>query len=82
MAGKFPEPGWAMRERYRDVPFYLWAFLLLPGQLITWLQYMFPPRGQLWASRRRLDSGVIHFMFSIGFYVGLLMLSASAFRGR
>jgi hypothetical protein len=44
---------------------------LAPGRVITWWAYMFPQRGQLWASARRKDNALIHVMFSAAFWAAL-----------
>jgi predicted Zn-dependent protease len=51
-------------------------FLLLPGRVISWAGFMFPRRGDLWASARRKDSIMVHALFSALFWAGLAFVVA------
>jgi len=42
-----------------------WILFVAPGQAITHRQYLFPKRGQLWASRRRYQSRFVHVLYSL-----------------
>jgi hypothetical protein len=58
---------------------------LAPGRAIAWAQYMFPGRGDVWASGRRKDSPIIHLLFSTLFwgaliYFGVTMLLSASHR--
>ena len=53
----------------------LWNLYCLPGRIIAHLEYLFPGRGQLWASGRRKDSVVSHFIFATLFYALVLYLA-------
>ena len=54
------------------------TFFLLPGRLITWAQYMFPAKGQVWASARRKDSVMVQALFSFLVWGAILWLGAAA----
>lgn len=41
----------------------------LPGKLIAELWYLWPKKGQIWASGRRREHGFVHFMYSTVFYL-------------
>ena len=45
----------------------IWLYCL-PGRFLANLGYLFPGKGELWASRRRKDSGVVHFIYATIFY--------------
>ena len=47
----------------------MWKLYCLPGRVIAELGYLFPGRGQIWASRRRRESGFAAFLFATGFWV-------------
>lgn len=40
----------------------------LPGKIIAEIWYLWPKKGQIWASGRRRDHGFVHFMYSTIFY--------------
>jgi len=42
-----------------------WLLFVAPGLAITHREYLFPKRGQLWASRRRYQSRFIHVLYSL-----------------
>lgn len=56
---------------------YLWKLYCLPGRIIAWLEYFFPGRGQVWASGRRKDNEIVHFLFSTAVYAFLGYLAWS-----
>jgi hypothetical protein len=47
-----------------------WTIFTFPGRVIAWFGYMFPKRGEVWASARRVDNPAIHLLFSLLFYAG------------
>lgn len=49
----------------------------LPGRAIAELFYLFPASGTVWASARRRESRIAHFIFATFFYVGAVMLISS-----
>lgn len=46
----------------------MWRLYCLPGRIITELGYLFPGRNQLWASKRRRESGFAAFIFATAFW--------------
>lgn len=52
------------------------AFLLfrLPGKIINWVQYMWPGRGDIWASRRRYGDSGTEIMYSIGVWAVVIVI--------
>jgi len=46
----------------------MWNLYCLPGRIIAEIGYLFPGRGQLWASQRRRESGFAAFIFATGFW--------------
>lgn len=46
----------------------MWKLYCLPGRVIAELGYLFPGKGQLWASQRRRESGCAAFLFATGFW--------------
>ena len=46
----------------------------LPGKLIAELWYLWPKKGQIWASGRRREHGFVHFMYSTVFYFILIAI--------
>lgn len=51
----------------------------LPGKLIAELWYLWPKKGQIWASGRRREHGFVHFMYSTVFYlIALFVIAGSA----
>lgn len=47
---------------------------LFPGRLLAELEFLFPGKGQLWASARRAESGLVHGIYSTIFWVGAATL--------
>ena len=47
----------------------VWVLFVLPGVIVLWVQYYFPSKGQLWASRRRKDNFVVQVLYSVGLWV-------------
>lgn len=41
----------------------------LPGKLLAELWYLWPKKGEVWASSRRRDHGFVHFLYSTVMYV-------------
>jgi hypothetical protein len=56
------QPGAATRS------FWWWVFCA-PGAMLIWVEYMFPRRGQVWASGRRYGNRIIQIVYSLGLYV-------------
>ncbi|MBQ69066.1 hypothetical protein CL689_03295 [Candidatus Saccharibacteria bacterium] len=52
------------------------VFLLfrLPGKIINWVQYMWPSRGDIWASRRRYGDSSTEIMYSIGVWAFVVVI--------
>jgi hypothetical protein len=48
------------------------AIFVLPGRTILWVQYYFPEKGQLWASRRRKDNVIVQVIYSVGFWIAVI----------
>ncbi len=50
-------------------------FFVYPGRAIIWFQYMFPNKGDVIASRRRVGNGTLEVLFSLGFWlvVGIIV---------
>lgn len=46
----------------------MWTLFCFPGRIIAEIGFLFPKRGQLWASARRRESAFTHFLFSIVFW--------------
>ncbi|MEO5706686.1 MAG: hypothetical protein ABIT10_12290 [Alteraurantiacibacter sp.] len=49
-----------------------------PGKLISELWYLWPKKGQIWASGRRRDHGFVHFMYSTVLYLITYFVIAGA----
>lgn len=51
-----------------------------PGKIIAELGYLFPSRGQLWASARRRDHPLVHFIFATFLYIvaGFIIVAVNA----
>jgi hypothetical protein len=52
----------------------------IPGRLMANLGYLFPGKGELWASRRRKDNRFVHFIYSSAFYAVCLYFWAASQR--
>lgn len=48
-----------------------WMWFVLPGKLFAWFQYMFPGRGQVWASSRRYGNPLVEMLYAGCFWVAL-----------
>jgi hypothetical protein len=46
----------------------------MPGAVLMWWEYMFPSRGQVYATGRRHDNRIVQFLYTMGLYVGLAVL--------
>ena len=61
-------------EQYLDNPrrsvlgWFLWIVFRAPGKAILWWEYMFPKRGQVYASGRRYGNSIVEILTSIGFW--------------
>ncbi|MES2010563.1 MAG: lysozyme inhibitor LprI family protein [Pseudomonadota bacterium] len=53
---------------------WVWWVFFMPGAAFMWLEYMFPSRGDVLASKRRYGSKPIQFWYSLGIY-GVLIVS-------
>lgn len=51
------------------------GFLLfrMPGKIINWVHYMWPSRGDIWASRRRYGDSGTEIMYSIGVWAVVIV---------
>ena len=47
----------------------MWRLYCLPGRVIAEFGYLFPGRGELWASKRRRESGFAAFLFATAFWM-------------
>lgn len=60
---------------------WVWRVFFMPGAALMWLEYMFPSRGDVLASKRRYGSKPIQLWYSLGIYgvviVSLLMWAVS-----
>jgi hypothetical protein len=52
----------------------LWWFFCMPGAVVMWIEYMFPIRGQVLASRRRYGNKLIQFLYTVVVYALLLFV--------
>ncbi|HEV2570904.1 MAG TPA: hypothetical protein VGU72_04140 [Beijerinckiaceae bacterium] len=50
-----------------------WLLFFAPGIVIMWWEYMFPPRGQVYATGRRYRNRIVQVIYTIGFYVVVLL---------
>ena len=61
----------------------LWALFVLPGKIALWVEYMFPSKGQVWASSRRYGNPLVEVMYAAVFWViAVIFLIAWAGQGR
>lgn len=56
----------------------MWHYYNLPGRFIAELEFLFPRRGQLWASRRRRESAIVHFLYATLFWIVAAIILFSA----
>ncbi len=58
----------------------LWWLFFMPGAVVLWLEYMFPGRGQVYASGRRRGSKVVQFLYTLGVYAitGFILIAVLA----
>lgn len=55
-------------------PLWWWIFVM-PGKVILWIQYMFPERlVGVFGSARRRNVPLIQVLYSIYFYIGVMIL--------
>lgn len=55
-------------------PLWWWVFVM-PGKVILWIQYMFPERlAGVFGSARRRNVQLIQILYSVYFYVGVVVL--------
>lgn len=58
---------------------WLWFLLLrMPGRILTWLSFMWPTKGDIWANRRRYGNASVEVTYSIIFWIvlGLIVISS------
>jgi len=52
-----------------------WWIFIMPGKIILWLEYMFPRRvGGVFGSARRRNVPLLQIVYSIGFYVAVVVV--------
>lgn len=56
------------------LPAIVFLFFRLPGKIINWVQYMWPGRGDIWASRRRYGDSGTEIMYSIGVWAVVIVI--------
>jgi len=47
----------------------------MPGSVSLWIDYMFPPRGQAWASGRRAQNKIVIVMTTLSIYLTIAVLA-------
>jgi hypothetical protein len=52
-------------KKHRTV---FWYLFVMPGMAMTWIEYMFPSRGNVYASGRRKDNTLVHVIYSLGIW--------------
>lgn len=57
------------------------VFFVYPGRAIIWFQYMFPSKGDVIASRRRIGSPALEILFSLGFWFVVAIILANLIAG-
>jgi len=51
-----------------------WWIFIMPGKVILWIEYMFPRRvGGVFGSARRRNVPLLQVVYSVGFYVAVVM---------
>lgn len=55
----------------------LFAVYSLPGKILAHLWYLWPKKGEVWASARRRDHGFVHFLYSTVFYAVIAFILTS-----
>lgn len=53
----------------------------LPGKLIAELWYLWPKKGQIWASGRRREHPLPHFLYSTVIYAVVILFTVGSFAG-
>lgn len=54
-------------------------FYNLPGRAIAELWYLWPKKGEVWASARRRSHPFVHFLYSTLLYLGVMVIGVSIF---
>jgi hypothetical protein len=60
----------------------IWLIFFMPGSIALWINYMYPRRGQVWASGRQAQNRIVTVITSLGIYfmIGMLLLLFVAMR--
>jgi len=53
----------------------------MPGTVLTWIEYFFPSRGQVWASGRRYRNPIIQVGYTLALYAAIVFLIVLAIFG-
>jgi hypothetical protein len=53
----------------------VWIVFFMPGSIALWINYMFPKRGQVWASGRQAQNKIITVMTTLSIYLTLAILA-------
>lgn len=53
-------------------------FFRMPGRILTWLSFMWPTKGDVWASRRRYGNASVEVTYSIIFWIVLVLILVNA----
>ena len=58
-----------------------WWLFVAPGTLFLWVQFMFPGKGDTWASGRRYraDHPVLKVLYSLGVWATIILVSLGLF---
>lgn len=57
-----------------------WWVFFMPGKVILWIEYMFPRRvGGVFGSARRRNVPLLQILYSVGFYLVVLLFLFSVF---
>lgn len=52
----------------------VWLIFYMPGSVILWLRYMYPERGQVWASHRQAQNKIVTVLTTLSLYATIVIL--------
>jgi hypothetical protein len=52
----------------------IWFVFFMPGSIALWINYMYPRRGQVWASGRQAQNRIVTVITTLSIYVSVVMM--------
>jgi hypothetical protein len=53
----------------------VWVVFFFPGSCVLWFDFMYPRRGEVWASGRRAQNKIVIVLTSLSIYIAILVMA-------